>query len=53
MARARGLANPEGSCLPLVLLAFAALGTRFHRVALQALLETCRELALPAPTLPP
>jgi len=33
--------------------ALVALGTRLHHVALEALLETCRELALPAPTLPP
>jgi hypothetical protein len=32
--------------------AMGALGTRFDHVALGALLETCRELALPAPTLP-
>jgi hypothetical protein len=30
-----------------------ALGTRFHDVALDALLGTCRKLRLPLPTLPP
>jgi hypothetical protein len=33
--------------------AMGALGSRFGRVALTALLETCRELRLPSPTLPP
>jgi hypothetical protein len=33
--------------------ALGALGTRFSRVALEALVETCRELRLPSPTLPP
>jgi hypothetical protein len=32
--------------------ALAALGSRFDRVALTALLETCQELRLPEPTLP-
>jgi hypothetical protein len=32
--------------------AMAALGSRFDAVALNAPLETCRELRLPAPTLP-
>jgi hypothetical protein len=32
--------------------AMGALGSRFGRVALSALLETCQELALPLPTLP-
>jgi hypothetical protein len=30
--------------------ALGALGTRFDRVALTALIETCRELRLPSPT---
>ncbi len=33
--------------------AMGALGSRFGRIALEALLETCRELRLPLPTLPP
>ena len=32
--------------------AMGALGSRFSRVALTVLLETCRELRLPAPTCP-
>jgi hypothetical protein len=32
--------------------AFVALGTRFDSVTLDALLETCRELRLPLPTVP-
>jgi hypothetical protein len=32
--------------------ALGALGSRFDRVALTALLETCQELRLPSPTLP-
>jgi hypothetical protein len=33
--------------------AAGALGTRFHDAALSVLVETCRKLALPVPTLPP
>jgi hypothetical protein len=33
--------------------AMGALGTRFHALALEALLGTCQELRLPDPTLPP
>jgi tRNA(Arg) A34 adenosine deaminase TadA len=38
--------------LELVRAALGALGTRFEDVDLTVLLETCRELRLPAPTLP-
>jgi tRNA(Arg) A34 adenosine deaminase TadA len=33
--------------------AMGALGSRFDQIALTALLEACRELRLPEPTLPP
>jgi hypothetical protein len=36
----------------LLCAAMAALGSRFDAVALNALLETCRELRLVPPTLP-
>jgi hypothetical protein len=39
--------------IELLRAAMGALGTRFDSVALDTLLGTCRELRLPAPTLPP
>ncbi len=39
--------------IELLRAAMGALGSRFGRVALTALLQTCRELRLPQPTLPP
>jgi hypothetical protein len=45
----QGLRRPEAELLRG---AMGALGTRFDTVALEALLETCRELSLPAPSLP-